>query len=200
MRRIIGKETLCTSNPETTKGPCYIKHVFKIESGEYWCDGYGKARSKSANISITAGSVILVIPALPVPEGENVTLTCMNKTTPAAVANFNKGSALKGGSMTIYNVSKSDEGFYKCSIPGVGESAESWLAVRDQPSNVVIIMWTSILLAFLLLVLGLFVCFKHKALICATWKSLRSRYHTGDMEPVSAGTHEDDPEMGRDAG
>ena len=37
--------------------------------------------------------------------------------------------------MTIYNVSKSDEGLYKCSMSGLGESPESWLAVRGENSG-----------------------------------------------------------------
>ncbi|KAK5623154.1 hypothetical protein CRENBAI_018921 [Crenichthys baileyi] len=31
--------------------------------------------------------------------------------------------------MAILNVTKADEGYYKCSISGAGESPESWLAV-----------------------------------------------------------------------
>ena len=34
--------------------------------------------------------------------------------------------------MTIYNVSKSDEGLYKCSVSGLGDSPESRLAVRGE--------------------------------------------------------------------
>ncbi|PWA29483.1 hypothetical protein CCH79_00020685, partial [Gambusia affinis] len=36
------------------------------------------------------------------------------------------------GTFTIRSVSKSDEGFYKCNASGVGESAESWVAVRGR--------------------------------------------------------------------
>ncbi|TMS02146.1 hypothetical protein E3U43_007686 [Larimichthys crocea] len=37
--------------------------------------------------------------------------------------------------MTIHSASKSDEGFYKCSISGGGESLSSWLAVENSPPS-----------------------------------------------------------------
>ncbi len=72
---------------------------------------------------------------VPVMEGNKVTLSCRNKTTsPHLPADFYKDGLLMGssstGEMTIHSVSKSDEGLYKCNISDVGESPESWLAVR----------------------------------------------------------------------
>ncbi|XP_056225527.1 low affinity immunoglobulin gamma Fc region receptor II-b-like isoform X2 [Seriola aureovittata] len=114
---------------------CNITSVYSDDSGEYWCEaGFGN-RSYSINITVTAGSVILESPALPVTEGDNVTLRCRNKT-PASdlTAGFYKDGVFirnsTTGNMTIHNVSKSNEGLYKCSISGAGESAESWLTVR----------------------------------------------------------------------
>ncbi len=73
---------------------------------------------------------------LPGVEGEAVTLFCRNKMTSKRKADFYKdGSLINAGStgeMTIYSVYKSHEGHYKCSISGVGESAESWLAVTGE--------------------------------------------------------------------
>ena len=81
--------------------------------------------------------MILESPALPVMEGESVTLLCRNKTTSSVpIADFYKDGSLAAtgykGSVTIYNVSKSDEGLYKCNISDGGESPESWLAVRGK--------------------------------------------------------------------
>ncbi|KAE8279476.1 hypothetical protein D5F01_LYC23065 [Larimichthys crocea] len=81
------------------------------------------------------GSVILESPAVPVLQGSGVTLHCRNKTTSSVhVADFYKDGTLKStgykGNISIHNVSKSDEGLYKCDIAGVGESTASWLAVR----------------------------------------------------------------------
>ena len=80
----------------------------------------------------SAGSVILESPVVPVLEGKDVTLRCRNKKT-YLQADFYKDDVFMEssptGNMTIHNVSKSVEGIYKCSIPGVGESPGSWLSV-----------------------------------------------------------------------
>ncbi len=81
--------------------------------------------------------MILESPVLPVREGTNVTLRCRKKTTSSRLpADFYKDGLLMGSSstreMTIHNVSKSDEGLYKCRISDIGESPESWLAVRGK--------------------------------------------------------------------
>ena len=85
----------------------------------------------------SAGSVILESPALPVMEGNPVTLRCRNKTPSTNLTAdfykdglFNRSSST--GEMIIYSVSKCDEGLYKCNISGAGESPESWLAVRGE--------------------------------------------------------------------
>ncbi len=85
--------------------------------------------------------MILEIPALPVMEGEAVTLSCRNQTTSSVlIADFYKDGILKWtsyeGKITFHNVSKLDEGLYKCIIIGVGESAESWLAVRGETHQI----------------------------------------------------------------
>lgn len=86
---------------------------------------------------MTDGSVILESPVLPLTEGEAATLRCTTKMTfTNLTAHFYKDSFLIGtsstGEMTIHRVSKSDQGLYKCSIPGVGESPESCLSVRGE--------------------------------------------------------------------
>ena len=64
-----------------------------------------------------------------------MTLHCRNKTT-YLKADFYKDDVLMESTsaekMTINNVKLSDEGLYKCSIPDVGESPGSWLAVRGE--------------------------------------------------------------------
>ncbi|XP_008302644.1 sialoadhesin-like, partial [Stegastes partitus] len=115
---------------------CTIRRVYLTDSGEYWCETDGGDRSSSANITVTAGSVILESPVLPVTEGNNVTLKCRTKKTSSDVAaHFYKDGLLVGsssaGEMVLHSVSGSDEGLYKCSISSVGESPQSWLAVRE---------------------------------------------------------------------
>ncbi|XP_039679376.1 low affinity immunoglobulin gamma Fc region receptor III-like isoform X2 [Perca fluviatilis] len=156
-----------TSRPASKQVSCNIKNVFPEDSGEYWCEAEGGERSNSVDIIVTAGSVILVSPALPVMEGEAVTLSCRNKTASFNLqADFYKNGRLisssSTGEMTLRSVFKSDEGLYKCSISGAGESPQSWLAVRETPissnpnsSNSTPWIVVSVLLMLLLLAVGL---------------------------------------------
>ncbi|XP_025760930.1 low affinity immunoglobulin gamma Fc region receptor II-like [Oreochromis niloticus] len=136
VHRIKGKVESCSkTNKRTPTGSsCSIQIVYTYNSGEYWHETEGGTRSNSINLSVTAGPVILESPAVPVLMEETVTLSCRNKI---ASSNFTADFYKNGffthrsstGNMTIQRVSKSDEGLYKCSISGVGESPESWLNV-----------------------------------------------------------------------
>lgn len=85
--------------------------------------------------------MILKFTAQPVKEGSDVILHCKNKNDekPQTCDFIKDGQSIKttydkNNVLTLQNVSKSDEGFYKCSISGVGASAESWLSVF-KPEN-----------------------------------------------------------------
>ncbi|XP_029931552.1 uncharacterized protein LOC115376200 [Myripristis murdjan] len=116
-----------------------------------------------------AGSVVLESPVLPVTEGSDVTLRCKTKTTPSNLtADFYKNGFLFGngstGEMTIHSVSKSDEGFYKCSVSDSGKSPQSWLAVRalHTPPPDATLIGVTVVLAVLLLALGLLYFWKYR--------------------------------------
>ncbi|XP_033182668.1 low affinity immunoglobulin gamma Fc region receptor III-like isoform X2 [Anabas testudineus] len=132
-----GKIESCNkTNRRTSTGSSCTIMTYPADSGEYWFNAGGGERSNSVDIVVTAGSVILEIPALPVMEGEAVTLTCRNKTTSSQTSAdfYNYGVFINSsstGNKIFHSVSKSDEGLYKCSIPGAGESAESRLIIRD---------------------------------------------------------------------
>ncbi|XP_071019931.1 low affinity immunoglobulin gamma Fc region receptor III-A-like isoform X2 [Oncorhynchus clarkii lewisi] len=103
------------------------------DSGVYWCESGSGEHSNAVNITVHDGAVILERPALPVTEGDYVTLRCRHKRTPSDLtADFYKDGSLirteTTGEMTIPAVSKSDEGLYKCTI-SKGESPESWMTV-----------------------------------------------------------------------
>ncbi|XP_033182478.1 low affinity immunoglobulin gamma Fc region receptor III-like [Anabas testudineus] len=175
MRKIKGVDTICASTWETSTGPCEIKNAYEeSESGEYWCEMKGVNRSKTVNITVSAASVILESPVLPVMEGDDVTLSCRNKQTPSTLtAEFYKDGFFMGSSstaeMTIPNVSKSNDGLYKCSISGAGESAESWLTVTEHHAipptyfyYLLLCICVIALLFSLLLIMGLILCTRHK--------------------------------------
>ncbi|KAL7375801.1 hypothetical protein ABVT39_024224 [Epinephelus coioides] len=118
---------------------CIIIFIVPWDSGVYWCESREGATSKSINISVTGGSVILQSPVLPVMEGHDVTLHCKTKTSSNLPAAFYKdGSFIRtepAGHMTIRHVTRSDEGLYKCDITGHGESPPSWLTVTGTPTT-----------------------------------------------------------------
>lgn len=80
--------------------------------------------------------MILDSPALAVLEGSSVTLLCRNKTASTSFAFFYKDDVILEKraveKINIDNFSKLNEGLYKCSIPDVGESPESWLAMKGE--------------------------------------------------------------------
>ncbi|XP_069031612.1 high affinity immunoglobulin epsilon receptor subunit alpha-like, partial [Embiotoca jacksoni] len=171
----------CSETPNTSASSCTIKKTFQRHSGEYWCENEQGERSDAVNITVTGGSVILDIPAQPVIEGNDVSLRCMKENSESRhIADFYKdGVGLDSkykSSIAIQNISKSDEGLYKCSMSGVGESPASRLLVFKQseetpPSHSVspqtfILLWTlsSVVLVALLLLMGVLLSRKHKVL------------------------------------
>ncbi|CAI5661083.1 unnamed protein product [Oreochromis niloticus] len=158
--RVKWKSHKITNASHTSTSPCTIYPTFESHSGEYWCENEKGERSEIVNISVTAGFVILETSTHPVMEGNEVTLNCTNKKTQSEhIADFYKDGVSLGtwnqSSMNIKNVSKSDEGLYKCSIYGAGESPESWLTVIKQSK-----------VALLLLVVGLLLHKRHKVSAC----------------------------------
>ncbi|XP_036967407.1 low affinity immunoglobulin gamma Fc region receptor II-like isoform X3 [Acanthopagrus latus] len=139
---ITDSDPKCDTTEKTSTGSsCKFDRAFSTDSGAYWCETEGGQQSNSVNITVTAGSVILESPVLPVKDGDAVTLHCRSKTSISNfTANFYKDDVLMertpAGEMIINNVKLSDEGLYKCSIPDVGESPGSWLAVRGSANPV----------------------------------------------------------------
>lgn len=84
--------------------------------------------------------VILESPAVPVTEGDNVTLRCRSQETSTssagATTDFYKDGILLWSSsstnLTLHRVSEASGGLYKCNISDKGESPESWLIVRGE--------------------------------------------------------------------
>ncbi|XP_038164110.1 Fc receptor-like protein 3 [Cyprinodon tularosa] len=111
--------------------------LYPADSGVYWCSSREGAASSSIQLTVTGGSVILRSPVLPVMEGDDVTLSCLTKTTPSNLpAAFYKDGSFIGterrGHMTLHHVTSSDEGLYRCNIRDHGESPSSWISVQGQ--------------------------------------------------------------------
>ncbi|XP_038164124.1 Fc receptor-like protein 5 isoform X2 [Cyprinodon tularosa] len=120
---------------------CYMTSLFPDDSGVYWCSSREGAASSSIQLTVTGGSVILQSPVLPVMEGDDVTLSCLTKTTPSNLpaAFYKDGSLIRTepkGHMTLHHVTSSDEGLYRCNIRGHGESPSRWISVEEKPSSV----------------------------------------------------------------
>ncbi|XP_016521484.1 uncharacterized protein LOC107832914 [Poecilia formosa] len=139
MRKLYNMSPANNSEVYCIPAPSCTMETFGKHSGEYWCENDEGERSHALNILITDGPVILKFTARPVKEGSDVILHCINKNKEqrTRISDFYKdGQFFRTNyeeGLTLHNVSKSDEGFYKCNIPGVGDSAESWLAVK--PGN-----------------------------------------------------------------
>ncbi|KAF5885122.1 Fc receptor-like protein 5 isoform X1, partial [Clarias magur] len=123
----------CSRWGSVTGSTCNIS---SISTGVYWCDSESGENSNPVNITVHDGDVILESPVHSVTEGHLLTLRCLYRNTNFSnlQADFYKdGSVFQTqttGEMIIYNVSRSDEGFYHCKHPERGESPKSWVSVR----------------------------------------------------------------------
>uniref|UniRef100_A0A8C6K9K9 Ig-like domain-containing protein n=1 Tax=Nothobranchius furzeri TaxID=105023 RepID=A0A8C6K9K9_NOTFU len=100
-------------------------------------------REISSPLSLNAsGSVILESPAVPVTEGDSATLICRSKSP--GMTEFYKNDVLINngieGSMTLLDVSVSDQGRYRCKVRRSGESPESWLTVRGEQRGYILLL------------------------------------------------------------
>ncbi|XP_014829463.1 PREDICTED: high affinity immunoglobulin gamma Fc receptor I-like [Poecilia mexicana] len=141
VRRNTTKDTRaeCEEWGKPVNSSCTLTGLLPLDSGLYWCESMSGSSSSSSSIqlSVSGGSVILQSPVLPVMEGDDVTLSCRAKSPahnlPAA---FYKDGSFIGdgpsGHMTLLHVSSSDEGLYKCSISGQGESPSSRISVEGR--------------------------------------------------------------------
>ncbi|KAM4564992.1 Fc receptor-like protein 5 [Fundulus diaphanus] len=126
--------TQCDGWGKPAGSTCSISSLYKHDSGVYWCEWREGAASSSIQLTVTGGSVILQSPVLPVMEGDDVTLSCHTKTAPSNLpaAFYKDGSLIRtepAGHMTLHHVTSSDEGLYRCSISGHGESPSSSISV-----------------------------------------------------------------------
>lgn len=113
---------------------CKTSMTLLWDTGVYWCESKDGQTSEMQNLTVTAGPVILQTGvALPITEGDDLTLVCVTKKPTKNWSAFYKDGSLISivptGRLTIRNVAKSDEGFYNCETERDGKSPSSWIAV-----------------------------------------------------------------------
>ncbi|XP_034413214.1 uncharacterized protein LOC117747834 [Cyclopterus lumpus] len=146
VRRFIKYDHLayCSSWGTMTGSTCSINS--NGISGVYWCESETGQFSNAANITVQSGDVILVSSVHPVTEGHSVTLSCRLRTEKVLYnVDFYKNGKLisndASGELFISEVTKSDEGFYKCegrdSPQGFRSltSPESWLSLKSATTS-----------------------------------------------------------------
>ncbi|KAM9335176.1 low affinity immunoglobulin gamma Fc region receptor III-B-like [Symphorus nematophorus] len=209
MKKTKGDVKTCSPQWATSTGPCEIEAAIRgIDSGEYWCE-LGTKKSNTVNIAVTARSVVLESPVLPVMEGDAVSLRCREKQMSSNhTAEFFKDGFLmessSTGNMTIDSVSTSHEGSYKCRISG-SESAESWLTVRaahedphvsSQPPphhtpQLYLPLWIGlgVSLGVLLLSVGLLRCWRHQTATVQTGTTTAPSSAQSSSSPQTEATY-----------
>ncbi|XP_049923181.1 Fc receptor-like protein 5 isoform X9 [Epinephelus moara] len=176
-----GRMTHCSSSSSwgtMTGSRCNMDRYW--QSGVYWCESETGQFSNAVNITKQDGDIILVSPVHPVTEGDSVTLGCKLRTEKVPYnVDFYKNDKLiqnvTGGELTISAVSKSDEGFYKCTGKKSPQgrqslrSPESWMSVKSasrheqSPPFPVLLIVGPVCGVLLILLLLLFVCLYRKS-------------------------------------
>ncbi|XP_038128853.1 high affinity immunoglobulin gamma Fc receptor I-like [Cyprinodon tularosa] len=168
-----------------------MTYILPDDSGVYWCSSREGAASSSIQLTVTGGSVILQSPVLPVMEGDDVTLSCLTKTTPSNLpaAFYKDGSLIRTepkGHMTLHHVTSSDEGVYRCNIRGHGESPSSWISVEDSQFPLSLIVSLSCISPLVLLLMTLLIkqrCYKKTGNGMETFSQfLRTEFREEDIK------------------
>ncbi|XP_053493047.1 sialoadhesin [Ictalurus furcatus] len=121
------------------QGMCSFNNITGRLSGLYWCEATrGVQRSNAISITVSDGNMILQTPVQPVMEGQTVTLLCKTSFNLNQISiSRDDGQRINNINVTMENVTKAHEGFYKCVNTNASvESPESWLSVRDQAKEV----------------------------------------------------------------
>ncbi|KAJ0006072.1 hypothetical protein NQD34_013345 [Periophthalmus magnuspinnatus] len=108
----------------------------------FWCQSDLGQQSNFLNISNTVIYSVLEAPPLPVMDGDDITLRCLEKDKKTGVikvapATFkHRGRVIsweKSGTLTLKNVTKANEGVYSCRTKTVTTTHESYVSLKARP-------------------------------------------------------------------
>ncbi|XP_008941956.1 PREDICTED: vascular cell adhesion protein 1, partial [Merops nubicus] len=142
-----------------SEGRILLPSVTFLNGGDYECvaeNKFGKNKSEiTLNVEFSDGpknTLISVIPATAVKEGQTVTMTCTSSGNPIPVISWKKRKAtreseriLEGATLTIQNIRSQDLGLYECEAYnqfGKEEKAVE-LLLQVPPQNVTVLVYPS---------------------------------------------------------
>ncbi|XP_074555290.1 sialoadhesin-like [Halichoeres trimaculatus] len=190
-----------------TRSGCRFSTALKKDSATYWCESLTKQRSNSVNIVVHSKSrVILQCPVLPVTKGDNVTLYCLSGSSQQPADFYKAGDLVRsepGGHMTIYDVSTSDEGQYKCVIGAGGGAPVASLPSQLYPNATATapsFMDSPVLtvLRHVVVVCPYLICTGIRLSLCRHRKTGRKPPDAIPMSPMSPSTDYEEPDPSYD--
>ncbi|KAJ0006174.1 hypothetical protein NQD34_013447 [Periophthalmus magnuspinnatus] len=114
---------------------CKVGLAVTWDSGLYWCQSTEGAISSTVGVRVARGKLLVVVPFFPVSEGEDVTLSCLNRSRSIVSAHFYKDdlqvTSDPRSDLRLRAVSWSERGSYKCST-GAMESSPVLLQVHNR--------------------------------------------------------------------
>lgn len=132
---------------------CKLSMTLPWDTEVYWCQSRtGDIVSDAQNLTISDTPTILHLDSTTTPPsvGTDMTLSCLHKNGPfRGPVYFYKDSSVIArcpttSNVTIRNISKAHEGFYKCGPAGKRGSPFSWISVIDQTTKTVSVnAWSS---------------------------------------------------------
>ncbi|KAJ0056738.1 hypothetical protein NL108_014169 [Boleophthalmus pectinirostris] len=168
----------CHSNTTEHKHTCEFSAPQETRA-VFWCESGSGQMSDAVNITVH-DAVILLIPALPVPEGHDVSLTCkLGQSAAFSSVHFYKdGQLIQNGTSRQYHisaVSRSDQGSYKCELHDSAKkllsSPDSWLSVtlsvKGSAPVLVIVLVVALVFILILILLLLLWCYRNKKDKCS---------------------------------
>ncbi|KAJ0056008.1 hypothetical protein NL108_017577 [Boleophthalmus pectinirostris] len=123
---------------------CSQRMGFPWSDWLFWCQNHLNQQSNVLNISNTVIHSVLEAPPLPVMEGDDITLRCLEKDQKTGVIRAapafykHRGRTISwstGESFTVKNVTKLDEGLYSCRVKSDVTTGESYITVTARPQK-----------------------------------------------------------------